>query len=134
MTPHTKASERGAGAAVRLVLPMPPSVNSAYANGGNKRGRHKTPAYVAWERLAGTCVKDSHRAGLGPYSLAICLRRPDKRGRDLGNYEKVISDLLVAHGVVKDDQHCERLTMQWDAGLEADCVVLVQPFEAQEAA
>ena len=119
---------------IRLVLPMPPSVNSAYANGGNKRGRHKTPAYVAWERLAGVGIKDSHRLALGSYSLSICLRRPDKRGRDLGNYEKVVSDLLVAHGVVKDDSLCERLTMQWDAGLGADCVVLVQPFDEQVAA
>ena len=119
---------------VRIELPMPPSVNAAYANGGNKRGRHKTPTYTAWEALAGSCVKDSHRAGYGPYSLSICLRRPDKRRRDLGNFEKVVSDLLVAHGVVKDDSLCERLSMQWDANLPAECVVIVQPFAGEMAA
>ena len=73
---------------IKLELPFPPSVNSAYANGGNKRGRHKTAQYVDWIRLASTKVKESHRRGMGPYSLQICLERPDKRARDLGNYEK----------------------------------------------
>lgn len=120
---------------IRIELPFPPSVNSAYANGGNKRGRHKTKPYLDWEKLAGARVKDSHRVGLRCYSLAICLRRPDlRRSRDLGNYEKVLSDLLVAHGVVADDSECERITIQWDAGLTAECVVIVQPFEQGMAA
>jgi len=119
---------------IRITLPYPPSINAAYANGGNKRGRHKTAAYKAWEQHAGMFIKDSHRQKLGPYSLHIALKRPDKRRRDLGNVEKVISDLLVAHGVVKDDCLAERITLQWDAGLDAECVVLVQPFEGAIAA
>lgn len=118
----------------RIELPYPPSINAAFANGGNKRGRHKTPAYRAWEQLAALCIKDSHRVGYGPYSLHIALKRPDKRRRDLGNTEKVISDLLVAHGVVKDDCLAERITLQWDAGLSAECVVIIQAWEGQEAA
>jgi crossover junction endodeoxyribonuclease RusA len=109
-------------------------VNSAYANGGNKRGRHKTPAYLAWEKFASTFVKESHRQGMGEYSLSICLQRPDKRQRDLGNYEKVVSDFLVMHGIVKDDSLCQRLIMTWGEGLPASCVVLVQPFEQGLAA
>lgn len=113
---------------IRIELPFPPSVNSAYGN--NKHGRHKTAAYKAWEALAGARIKDSHRKGYGPYCLSICLRRPDdRRSRDLGNFEKVVSDLLVAHGVVRDDSFCERLTMTWDAGMSAECVVLVLPCE-----
>ncbi|WP_336057355.1 RusA family crossover junction endodeoxyribonuclease [Nitratireductor sp. CH_MIT9313-5] len=119
---------------IRISLPYPPSINAAYANGGNKRGRHKTAAYRAWEQLAGTCIKDAHRQALGPYSLHIAARRPDKRRRDLGNIEKVVSDLLVTHGVVKDDCLAERITLQWDAGLDAECVVIVQPAEEAMAA
>lgn len=126
--------EYRAGAKVRIELPYPPSINAAYANGGNKRGRHKTPVYTAWEHLAGACIKDSHRVGLGPYCLYIALRRPDRRRRDLGNVEKVISDLLVAHGVVKDDCLAERITLQWDSGMKAECVVLVMPAEEALAA
>lgn len=119
---------------IKLHLPFPPSVNSAYANGGNKRGRHKTEQYVGWIKEASTVVKASHRQGLGLYSLSICLQRPDKRQRDLGNYEKAVSDFLVMHGVVKDDQYCERLVMTWGEGLPAPCVVIVQAHSEGMAA
>jgi crossover junction endodeoxyribonuclease RusA len=117
---------------IRLSLPFPPSVNNLFVNG--KRGRFKSPAYRAWEKLAGVSVKDSHRQRIQAYSLAICLKRPDKRTRDLGNYEKAISDALVAHGVIADDSGCERLTMQWDHGMREECVVLVMPAEEAMAA
>ncbi len=110
---------------IRIVLPFPVSVNAAFANGGNRRGRHKTPAYKAWEQLAALGIKDSHRQSLGPYSIAIALRAPDKRARDIGNLEKVISDLLVAHGVVKDDSYCRKLTMIWNNSMDEECVVLL---------
>lgn len=119
---------------IRLQLPFPPSVNSAYANGGKKRGRHKTESYLGWIKLASTQVKDGQRVGMGPYSLSICLERPDRRQRDLGNYEKVVSDFLVLHGIVKDDSFCQRLTMTWGEGLPAPCVVIVQPSEEGFAA
>lgn len=119
---------------IRLHLPFPPSVNALYGNGGNSRGRHKTKGYDAWIKLASIVIKDIHRQRLGPYSLSICLEAPDKRGRDLGNLEKAVSDLLVMHGVVKDDRYCQRLTMAWGTGLPAPCVVLVQAAEEGMAA
>ena len=117
---------------IRLSLPFPPSVNNLFANG--KRGRYKTPAYMAWCAEASIGIKDSHRQQIAAYSIAICLRRPDKRQRDLGNYEKAISDLLVSHGVIADDSGCERLTMSWDHGQKDACVVLVMPAEEALAA
>lgn len=119
---------------IRLALPFPPSVNAAYANGGHKRGRHKTAAYRAWEQLAAVAIKDSHRQAIEVYSMSICLKRPDRRRRDLANLEKCVSDLLVAHGVIADDSGCERLTMQWDADMKEECVVLVMPAEEAIAA
>lgn len=117
---------------IRLHLPFPPSVNGLYANGA--KGRHKTSSYYKWIKLASVSIKDSHRLRLGPYSLSICLEAPDKRGRDLGNLEKAVSDLLVMHGIVKDDRFCQRLTMAWGTGLPAPCVVLVQAAEEEMAA
>lgn len=114
---------------VRIELLFPPSVNGLTANA--KKGRVKTDAYKAWFTLASAKIKDSHRAGFEHYSLSICLRKPDRRTRDLGNLEKAVSDLLVAHGVVKDDSGAERITLAWGASLPADCVVIVQ--EAVEA-
>lgn len=117
---------------IRIELPFPPSVNGLYYNG--KRGRYRAPQYKAWFALASLSIKDSHRQNVGPYALAIALKRPDKRRRDLGNLEKAISDLLVEHGVIKDDSLCERITLQWDHGIKADCVVIVVPCAEAMAA
>ena len=95
---------------VHLALPFPPTTNNLFVNAG-KRGRVRSQAYEMWLQLAGLRIKDSHRRNFGHYALHICLKRPDKRRRDLGNFEKAVSDLLVSHGVVKDDSLCERLTM-----------------------
>jgi crossover junction endodeoxyribonuclease RusA len=119
---------------IRIHLPFPPSVNALYGNGGSKRGRHKTKGYEDWIRLASANIKDAHRQGLGPYSISICLEAPDKRGRDIGNLEKAVSDLLVMHGVIKDDRYCQRLLMTWGTGLPSPCVVIVQPHEQGLAA
>ena len=113
---------------IRIVLPYPPSVNGLTSNA--PKGRAKTDDYRLWLQKAGLCVKDSHRAGFGPYCLHIAVRKPDKRRRDLGNIEKAVSDLLVAHGVVKDDCLAQSITLQWDAGMQEECVVLIQ--EASE--
>lgn len=118
---------------IRISLPFPPSVNNLYCNAG-KRGRYKSPGYMAWCAEASIGIKDAHRQGIKAYHLAICLKRPDRRQRDLGNYEKAISDLLVSHGVIADDSGCERLSMQWDHGMKEACVVLVMPAEEALAA
>lgn len=119
---------------IRLHLPFPLSVNNLYANSGKGRGRHKTARYAAWLLEASLVIKDSHRQALGPYELCIALQAPDKRARDLGNYEKAVSDLLVMHGVVKDDSYCRRLTMMWTENLPTPCTVLVQASEESLAA
>lgn len=119
---------------IRLHLPFPPSVNGLYANSAKGRGRHKTSGYKAWIDAASIVIKDVHRQNLGPYSISICLESPDRRGRDLGNLEKAISDLLVMHGVIKDDHLCQRLLMTWGTGLPAPCVVIVQRSEEDLAA
>lgn len=119
---------------IRIHLPFPPSVNAAYGNGGNKRGRHKTIQYVDWIKEASTAIKAGMRQGLGKYTINICLMRPDKRQRDIGNYEKCVSDFLVMHGVIQDDHLCQSLLMTWGENLPAPCVVLIQPFEQGLAA
>lgn len=116
----------------RIELPFPPSVNNLYIN--TTRGRMKSAGYKMWFAEASLRVKDSHRLGLGHYSISICCRRPDQRKRDLANLEKAVSDLLVEHGVVQDDSLCERLTMQWDDTMPEECVVVVQAVDEGMAA
>lgn len=117
---------------IKIELPYPPTTNNLFINKG--KGRAKSLAYRSWLQLASIGIKDSHRQNVGPYSIAIALKRPDNRRRDIANCEKAVSDLLVSHGVIKDDSLCERLTMTWDNGIDADCVVLVMPAEEGLAA
>ncbi|RCL03036.1 MAG: crossover junction endodeoxyribonuclease RusA [Candidatus Tokpelaia sp. JSC189] len=126
---------------LKLDLPFPPSVNGLYRNGGMKKGRHRTARYKAWVREASLCVGEVHRKAMSAYSLLIVLKRPDRRMRDLGNYEKAISDLLVSHGVVRDDSDCCSLMMKWHDAMDgagmvssptgascvvSECLVIVQ--------
>jgi Holliday junction resolvase RusA-like endonuclease len=113
---------------IKLSLPMPPSTNGLFAN-KKAGGRFKTKPYKDWQKLAGACVKDSHRLNLGPYSISIALKRSTVSSlSDLTNREKAVSDLLVSHGIVKDDRYCQRLVMCWDEALDGECVVLIQEY------
>lgn len=114
---------------IRLALPFPPSTNNLFSNGGKGHGRYRTPKYKAWEQLASLYIKDTHRASLGAYTIAIALKPPDNRARDLDNFVKALSDLLVAHGVVKDDSYCRRLTVCWNTNMDEECVVILHPAE-----
>lgn len=117
---------------IRIELPYPPTTNNLFRNAG--KSRVKTLAYNSWIKLASTQIKDRHRANMGAYSIPIALKRPDNRRRDIANCEKAISDLLVAHGVVRDDSLCQRLVMTWDNAIDADCVVVVRPADDGDAA
>jgi len=39
--------------------------------------------------------------------------RPDKRRRDVANYEKAVSDLLTTYAVIEDDSLIEEMTLRW---------------------
>lgn len=114
----------------RIELPFPPSTWDLYLGWGI--GRRLSPSYKAWREECGYILKRAEKVE-GPFSIDIALRRPNKR-MDLDNRAKAILDCLQCHGVIKNDNLNERMTMQWDAGLKADCVVLVQPFEQAVAA
>ena len=95
-----------------ISLPFPPSVNGLFRN-VRGRGRVKTQRYLTWLSAAGWDVKGAKPVE-GPYRLAITLKRPDKRHRDLDNHAKAISDLLVEHGVTPDDSNMQELVIRWD--------------------
>lgn len=97
-----------------IVLPFPPSVNGLYA--GRTR-RHKSDTYRAWLIEAGYVLnrqKPFHRFTV-PVNQTIRLGFPDNRARDCFNYEKVINDLLVEHGILKDDSLVRDGRIMWDA-------------------
>lgn len=55
----------------------------------------------------------------GYYFLQIILNPPDKRHRDLGNFEKVCSDFAQAAGIIENDSLCRQLVIVYGSALEA---------------
>ncbi len=108
-----------------IKLPIPPSVNAAYANrkGGKGPGRYKTRSYKAWERLADGWAMEAglFRHGIrplvhGPATLVI--RLPTTMRGDVSNRIKVCEDWLVDRGFLElDDVHNQSVTSMRDPKL-----------------
>lgn len=86
----------------KAILPIPPSVNACYVNA--RRGRFKSARYKAWLKLArneliGKRYDIISQPVVAKYSFAFA----DKRRRDVANFEKALSDFLVANRVLEDD-------------------------------
>lgn len=115
---------------IRLSLPMPPTVWDMYSGWG--KTRHLSASYAKWREDAGWFIRGVREPLCVPFSIHIALKRPSKRS-DLDNRAKCVLDVLQHYQVIKNDNLCERLTMQWHAGPE-ECVVIIQPAEAEMAA
>ena len=88
----------------------PTSVNSLYVN---RNGRKKTEKYKTWLAQVGLHM-NGYRTISGPVRVEYVIKRhADKRKRDLGNYEKAMSDLLVRHGIIDDDSEIQEIVLRW---------------------
>ena len=116
---------------LRLELPYPPSGWDLYEGWGEKRRLSKS--YAKWRLDAGYFIKAPPSPVDVPFSVHIALRRPNRR-QDIDNRSKAVLDVLQHYRVIKNDNLCERLEMVWDAGLSAECVVLLQTCEEALAA
>lgn len=100
-----------------IVLPFPPTTNHLFANftRKGKQLRVQTNAYKAWQLEAGMELMRQRPVPSfdAPVELTLKLGRPDRRRRDLANYEKAVSDLLVEHKILTDDSLIHKLTMLW---------------------
>jgi Holliday junction resolvase RusA-like endonuclease len=93
---------------VSIELPIPPSTNNLTANAA--RGRVKTQEYESWISRAGWAL---NQAGYHPGKLltdrpvsVTCQIYGGKgvsEARDGDNTQKAVQDLLVAQGLLKDD-------------------------------
>jgi len=102
--------ENGAGADM-IHLPYPPSVNRLYRsiNGRSilsRVGREYYAKAVPIAEASGINLR-------GPYVLVIRAHRPDKRRRDIGNLEKIVSDTLTKAGVIEDDSYAHAIFSSW---------------------
>jgi crossover junction endodeoxyribonuclease RusA len=105
-----------------IQLPYPPSVNRLYRsiNGRSilsKVGREYYAKAVPIAEASGINLR-------GPYVLILRAHRPDKRRRDVGNLEKVCSDVLVKSGVVEDDSYAQAILSSWaDSAVQLVCSI-----------
>lgn len=105
-----------------LKLPVPPSINAAYANqrkGWGGRGRYKTQKYKAWLSLADSYLyyySRSTKGPSGPLSLHITL--PSTMRGDITNRIKVVEDYLVSRKITADDRHNHEVSVRKSSAID----------------
>jgi len=95
-----------------VILPVPPSLNGLYAG---KARRHKSEAYKDWLKEASdvfAAQKPSYRTFTGRLTAKYCFGFPDKKRRDIGNFEKALSDFLVDMRVMNDDSQIDTMILK----------------------
>jgi Holliday junction resolvase RusA-like endonuclease len=113
-------------------LPLPPSVNSMFANRGVKgafdearkanrigqarpAGRVKTASYREWRRQAGLhlLMQGPLQRIAGPVCIHVTIT--DRACGDLDNRLKAVLDLLVKHQIIEDDKKdiVRSIYMEW---------------------
>ena len=115
MIEHSSLPETDAPPAIHKALikvPVPPSVNNAYANLYGK-GRVPTKKLRQWRMHAGWVLnqqKFPHFVATVDVEISV-----PRRGRnaDIDNRIKPILDLLTEHRLISDDKHVRRVSAQW---------------------
>lgn len=83
------------------IIPTPPSTNNLFFNAGKRRVR--TQKYNNWIDRAAPHVEGWKWAGSYPVAITITVLEKARANRDIANYEKAVTDLLVSQGVIKGD-------------------------------
>lgn len=103
-----------------FALPFPVSVNGLFASG--KTRRFKSQKYCDWLLEAGLRLAQQKPTKFkGQVEIQYVLQeKNDKIRRDLMNFEKATTDLLVSHGIIEaDDVRIVReITMRWSREVE----------------
>ncbi len=116
---------------MKIVLPIPPSVNAAYANNksGRGRGRFKTAAYRAWLLHADVMYLQQKRT-LEPVKgpAMVVIKLPMKMRGDISNRIKVPEDFLVSRGLTSDDSKSVHVGAIRSADVkDGFCEIVVRP-------
>ncbi len=104
----------------------PPSVNNLFFNG--RKGRVKSSEYRLWQLTAGLQL-NVQRAKPIAGRVEVDYSVPRNNKRDLGNYEKALSDLLVRQKIIEDDRQIERIVMRWQDNNEQVGIVILPVFD-----
>lgn len=108
-----------------FTVPLPPSVNCLYDGGKKVKQRFKSDAYTKWcahARQFTNSFKQDYKSANGGWWEVMCQpvgmmyrygHIDDKRDRDLENYIKAISDLLVDEMFIRDDSLIHKNYQEW---------------------
>lgn len=107
-------------------VPRAPSVNAIYRNvargDGKGSGRIKTKEYTKWISAAALVIRAQGVKQIrGRASASYHIPVKDRRKRDIGNFEKPLSDLLVAAGVIEDDSLLDNIELRRIDANEGTC-------------
>lgn len=93
----------GAAYAPHVDVPVPPSTNNLYVN--RAKGRSKSSEYRDWIASVEGLVMQLRPLAPGPFSIAYTLVGGSdlNLGRDLGNIEKPLTDVLVRTKRINND-------------------------------
>ena len=121
---------------VSFELPIPPSTNALFFNVPKAQGggRAKTKRYQDWIALSRDALRrQKARPLFGQFIIDI--ECSEKSRLDLGNHEKPITDLLVFHGVLEDDnkKHVREINLKWSGSIDG-IRVTIRPAIQKEAA
>lgn len=107
-----------------ILLPFPPSCNGLYPG---KARRYKSKAYKAWITEAEFQLRQqSLPVFKGKVIIHYWFGRPDRRRRDLENYLKAVSDILVTFRIIEDDSDVEKLVAEWSEDVTGVMVEIEQ--------
>ena len=90
------------------IIPIPPSTNNLYINvkrrkGKRSGGRIKSPRYCDWIDRAAPHLLGWKWLGGYPVAITITVLATVRATRDIANFEKAVTDLLVSQGVITGD-------------------------------
>ena len=112
-----------------LKLPFPPSTNHSHTFGGGKRFLDKRTKLFR-EKVQEVVIDQKVEKLQGRLSMFIALFPPDKRKRDIGNYEKQTTDALMHAGVFDDDEQIDLITIVREEIVKGgQCVVVLQEID-----
>lgn len=111
---------------IMLKLPFPPSTNHSHSFGGGRRFLDKRTKLFR-EKVQEIVIDEKTPKLNGRLSMFIALFPPDKRKRDIGNYEKQTTDALMNAGVFDDDEQIDLITIVREQVIKGgQCVVLME--------
>jgi len=104
---------------VQFFLPLPVSLNRLYRSTRKQTGVYLSAEGRGWHEEAAMEINIQRVPRmLPPYRVEYAAGRPDKRRRDIGNIEKILSDRLQKSEVITDDREISDMRLLWADDVE----------------